>query len=536
MTSSSRILRVQQDRESPVRVVHRKTLAYRFAYARAADTRVADDVGQDYLTVLEGERTLTFALCDGVSQSFFGNLAARYLGDALVDWLSKHLPPTMDPEAFCQALTIHLRTLVGPATEAVQHHPLPTGIPQMLRDVLEEKRALGSESTFVCGRIDLPGDDFPTGRIALAWMGDSRLRLWEGDDAHAVDLGGVFETAQRWSTRRGLVGGEPNVYVAPLESAGRSIKRLMAYSDGLIALDDWNIAPPNHVVQDMITRAGEAATSDDISFLEVWLGSVPAHIEAAPSPLPAPILLEVGQRGGRVRAAWRSVPGAYRYEVEVGDGEVKSWWVPGTDWESPEMSPGDYRLRIRAWRDDTPGKWSEEHRVTVLRPVAPLTVPLKPVEPRPTVPTPSVQKSPIGVGCIGLLVVFIVLGSALAGLTLPVNGPLHRLIFRPTPTSTLAGEPVITTITVIVPTATLSPTRTLAPSQTPTVHVPLAIPSQTPTVQSPLATPTRPPTGTPTLVWTPTPVETTTHPLVGSVAPTSFPSLEESTPTETSAP
>ena len=408
MADSSRTLKVPQGRESWVQVVQGEALAYRFAYARSADTRASGDVGQDYLAVREGSQTLVFALCDGVSQSFYGDLAARYLGDALVAWLGERLPPAMVPETVQTALTTHLQGMTGPATEVVQRYPLPPDIPPVLRDVLEEKRTLGSESTFVCGRIDLPGADFPAGRIVLAWMGDSRLRLWIGDDARAASLGGVFETAQRWSSRRGLVGGALNAYVAPLQATGQRISRLMAYSDGLAALDTWEENPSNHAVQNLIARAGEAATSDDIAFLEIWLGPVPTHIEAV--LLPAPLLLEVGLREAHIRAAWRPVPGAQRYQVEVRDEEVRTWDVTGTDWESPAVRPGEYRLRVRAWRDETPGEWSEERPVSV----PPL---LKPVERRPPVAPPR-WRIPLRVGCAAAALIFIVL-AALAGLALP---------------------------------------------------------------------------------------------------------------------
>jgi hypothetical protein len=460
MADSSRTLKVPQGRESWIQVVRGQALAYRFAYARSADTRASGDVGQDYLAVREGPQTLVLALCDGVSQSFYGDLAARYLGDALVAWLGEHLPPTTDAEVIRATLTAHLREQTGPATRQVQRHLLPPDIPLMLREVLQEKRALGSESTFVCGRIDLPGGEFPAGHIVLAWMGDSRLRLWTGDGEHVTDVDGVFETAQRWSTRRGPVGGDVNVFVAPLEQDGRRINRLMAYSDGLAALDPWDRDPSNHAVQDLIAQAGEAATSDDASFLEVWLGPAPAHIEVV--PLAAPRLLDVGFREGFIRVAWRPVPGARRYQVEARDGEVRNWWVSGTDWESPEMPPGEYRLRVRAWRDEGPGEWSEERPVSV----PPL---LKPVERRPPVAPPR-WRIPLRVGCAAAALIFIVL-AALAGLTLPENGPLRRLVFGPTPTWT--------------PT----PTEVLAGTESP-VETPIPQPTRTPVgIESPPPTP-----------------------------------------------
>ena len=476
MTAEARIWRLRQDQELPVQVVRRQAFAYRMAYARSSDTRVANDVGQDYLVVLESEQMFVFALCDGVSQSFFGDLAARYLGDALVEWLSNELPPTMDIETCRRALTDHLQSLIGPATEEVQHFPLPTDIPPMLRDVLEEKRSLGSESTFVCGRIDWPSDNFPTGRVVLAWMGDSRLRVWSDDD-QGVDLGGVFDTAQRWSTRRGLVGGELNAYIAPLKSAGHSIKRLMAYSDGLVSMDRWERDPSNYAVQEMITRAGESATSDDISFLEVWLGEVPAHIEETLLSLSAPVWLDVGVRDGHVRAAWRRVSGARRYEVKISDGETKIEWTTGTNWESPVMPAGDYRLRVRAWGDEAPGQWSKTDHVTVpQRPTASEAATAISKGTRSAPPVLPMQESPFKIGYIGMAAMFLLLGCVLTGLMLRKPPRRHN---SDMPNGTVTAMPHI----IAPPPASATPwtpTWSHSPTRAPMLESPLPLPASSP--------------------------------------------------------
>jgi len=516
MAESSRTRRVSQDRELPVQVVRGQALAYRFAYARSADSRAAGDAGQDYLAVREGARKFVFALCDGVSQSFYGDLAACYLGDALVAWLEEHLPATTAPETIRKALTAYLQDLTGPATEEVQHRPLPSSIPQMLREVLEEKRALGSESTFVCGCIDLPGAEFPAGRIVLAWMGDSRLRLWMGGDAHPISLGGVFETAQRWSSRRGLVGGTLNVYVTPLQAAGKRVSRLMTYSDGLAAVDTWKEDPSNHAVQSVIARAGEAATSDDVSFLEVWLGPVPAHIEAI--PVPAPLLLDVRLRQGRIRAAWRPVPGAHHYQVEVRDRGVRTWDATGTDWESAEVPPGEYRLRVRAWRDEAPGEWSEERQVSV----PPLAEPRE----RPLPAAPRQRRVPLRAGCMAAAVLVFVGLAVVAGLALTDNGSLLRLIFGParTPAPTITVKPAKTAMPPNTPTPTWTPTPTETPgvTESPTT-MPAPEPTMLPTsMESPNPTPTLLPTKAPTEAVSPppTPSPTAERPTLAATTPT----------------
>src|SRR5512138_1232221 len=87
---------IPQGAESPVRHAEAGPFAYRYAYYRSTETRAAGDPGQDYLTFLQTGQSFVFALCDGVSQSFFGELAARALGNSLVQWLRNPLPDTLE--------------------------------------------------------------------------------------------------------------------------------------------------------------------------------------------------------------------------------------------------------------------------------------------------------------------------------------------------------------------------------------------------------------------------------------------------------
>ena len=287
MTSlPQRDLRIPQDCETPVQFVRERAFAFRYAYARSADTIEANDVGQDYLAMRYNEQIFVFALCDGVSQSFYGNIAARLLGEALIDWFWEHIPTNHDEATMSAALNAHLLSLTEPITRVVNQFALPRGLAPMLRDVLEEKRASGSDSTFVCGRIEFPNVDQPQGRIILAWMGDSRLRLWSADGECSAMLGDRFDTAQRWSSRRGPVNGQPNLYLGPLfQDDLPIIHSLVVYSDGLSLLDG-KPSLSNFGLQSMIEDSLDSDTSDDISYLELWIGKVPAHIEAKPSPPP----------------------------------------------------------------------------------------------------------------------------------------------------------------------------------------------------------------------------------------------------------
>ena len=149
MELSAKSLKVPQDRETPVQFMRDSVFAHRWAYARSAETMAAGDVGQDYLTLRHDDRKFVFALCDGVSQSFYGNIAACVLGSALVAWLWNDLPLSGDDAAIGSALNNRLLSLTTPATQLVKKYPLPTNLANMHREVLEQKRDLGSDSTFV---------------------------------------------------------------------------------------------------------------------------------------------------------------------------------------------------------------------------------------------------------------------------------------------------------------------------------------------------------------------------------------------------
>src|SRR5690349_24469105 len=83
-----------QDRETPLKPLEVSFGTALALYNRSIDSIQANTIGQDYVVFRYGPTDLTFAVCDGVGQSFMGDLAARLLGDALVDWLWDASKPT----------------------------------------------------------------------------------------------------------------------------------------------------------------------------------------------------------------------------------------------------------------------------------------------------------------------------------------------------------------------------------------------------------------------------------------------------------
>jgi hypothetical protein len=302
---TSRIIRLPRDRTTAVTVVARRQFAYRYAYAPSADASTSGEEGEDYLVCREDDTTFVFVLCDGVTQSFLGGLGADVLGDDLMSWLWDRLPSTEDHAEIREALTEHLDALTKTATVEIRRKPLRKDLEPLHREVLDEKRAAGSESMFVCGRIDLAGGECPDGRLVLAWMGDSRIRLWRGQQERTSELGNHFHTAERWSTLHGPLGGKPHVYTAPLRSEPSPIVSVAAYSDGLALLDQHSSLPADFAKDASIQHLFDSPP-DDISFMEIWLqDSRPAWSgsgECLP-PDPDPLLPTGSKKKQRPRLA-----------------------------------------------------------------------------------------------------------------------------------------------------------------------------------------------------------------------------------------
>lgn len=255
---------LDQRAETPVTHLDLPQCQIRYAYARSAESRLSDENGQDGLTFSIGENYLCFALCDGVSMSFLGDLASRFLCQALVDWLPT-LPEKSSQPDLEGSFTHFLAGLTGPATALVDREVLPAGLSPLLVSVLEEKRRLGSESMFICGLLNFQKDC-----LTLAWMGDSRLEIWpERYEFSRNSYRQAFQTHERWSSRKGVIG-QVHLRQSPLSS----IQRLDVFSDGLAVLDRKMSTPySDEQLNEIMRSTGETPTSDDLSLFEVQLTS-----------------------------------------------------------------------------------------------------------------------------------------------------------------------------------------------------------------------------------------------------------------------
>lgn len=258
--------RLPQDRESAPAWEQAEGLRWRCAFARAAETRASGDVGQDCVVVAPAAQGFSFCVTDGVSQSFFGDIAAAALADGLVHWLNT-LEPGVSLESVRASLETCLRELCLEVSEDVRNQPLPAELPEMLRQVLEQKRSIGSESMYACGRIWRPNTSHPHGHMVLSWLGDVRCRTWWTGQECKLE---GFRTEDRWSSGRGILGS-PGLFVSSLSGPRGRLDRVAVYSDGLEILDNLCQLPDNEALSRAIADLARNPKSDDVSLVEVEL-------------------------------------------------------------------------------------------------------------------------------------------------------------------------------------------------------------------------------------------------------------------------
>jgi len=258
---------LSQSEETEVQEAVGVDWTYHYGYSRSAESREGGDDGQDYVSLSEDEDSLLFVVCDGISMSYFGDFAARFLGDALIEWLMKLAAKPLTEEELQISLQRFLTDKAREATCALQEHVIPDHIKGMLREVLLAKKAKGSGTVFGCGRLDRPGPAFPNGRLVLAWQGDVRLRLWDGRTECSHRLGNRFDTRHQWNSVVGPVGSAPHVICESLntwEEGGG----LLLYSDGLKALDQLASITRDDLAA-VLKREAVDPSSDDMSVVHV---------------------------------------------------------------------------------------------------------------------------------------------------------------------------------------------------------------------------------------------------------------------------
>lgn len=331
-------VRLPQSGETPLHSLTTPFGTIRYLYSRSADSVEQHTSGQDFLAFRYDDKRVTFALCDGVSQSFMGELAARFVGDRLIAWLWEYSGPS-DPVAFGTAAQLYLNRLPGEAEHMIAQHPLPDDLPDLTREALESQRAYGSEAMFVAGRTDLK-----TNQVILCWLGDSTIRALD-PDGQIVNTGSDGTTAERWSSSQGVKGK-----VHAWRGSTQEISRLVAHSDGIETTTVIDALGTHGLLQQQVNKLQGQPSSDDVSMLDLNLKpeepafrpiEIPGQPQVPRQPIapPPPSVPQVEMRPIKpIAPPAPSVEGWRQIEIPGGEGEVFGvlilWRIP------PDVPPG----------------------------------------------------------------------------------------------------------------------------------------------------------------------------------------------------
>lgn len=280
---------------------------FRFGLDRSRDTQKSDQPGQDCISVQWTAIRLAATLCDGVSQSFFGELAAAELSNKLSQFLLA-MPNESDPTFLHDTIRAFLDTLSSTFSRTVEEVSLEHIEPAFLRAVLEKKRNLGSEAVFTAVLLDKTID-----RVLLVWAGDCRLRLWlRGEEVTRELLRSEdFITQERWSSSKGVVG---SLHLALFPTS--SFDTIMTYSDGLSLLDDIAsvFQESNVAIEHYVSQTKSLASSDDVSFLQISTLAAEKTQHFSATQLPA---LRVTEQGSLdfVQIQWQDSQQVRSWEV-----------------------------------------------------------------------------------------------------------------------------------------------------------------------------------------------------------------------------
>jgi hypothetical protein len=261
-----------QDQDTYVQEIVAKPFSCRYASMRSSDSKESGQNGQDYVSFMIADKKLAFSVCDGVSQSFYGDLASKYLGERLLSWLCDKMPLTLDEEALYRQLSEYLTDLSRLAVNEIKNHQVPEDVSELLAEVLEEKRVKGSETTFVSSLVELPNRLSKEGRVFFSWMGNCRLRLGTEKVWGEMVANDPDSDKGKWSTKKGITSGELHLKTfALMDNKKRAFDRILVYTDGLALLDEIDKKPDTSQLNRLISQAVGSNYSDDCSFLEVEL-------------------------------------------------------------------------------------------------------------------------------------------------------------------------------------------------------------------------------------------------------------------------
>ena len=245
---------------------------------RCQEARDAELSCQDYALVVRrwDQASIAFCVSDGVGGSYRGDFAAHYLTQCLVDWLQALPDLSGNTQPMTKQLEKRLHHWAGVGQDELRREALPTGLPDLLREVLEEQRDQhGSETVFFGGRIDY-GSTFSDQRkrpvqAIFCWMGNVSAHIFMASNKYMLEGNeqGPESDKNRWSTLRG-----PRGELSVLTMVFDMVDRLIIHTDGLDPMSKELATLDDEALQAKAHELLRSPTNDDMTMLDLqWSAS-----------------------------------------------------------------------------------------------------------------------------------------------------------------------------------------------------------------------------------------------------------------------
>ncbi|MNP15490.1 hypothetical protein D3C76_1078510 [compost metagenome] len=236
-------------------------LSCRYGYGRAIEKVNQGEFGRNFLGINIKDDTCNFTLCKGIGEDGHKGLAARYIGNMLMDWLDI-------TEDWSSAEFQSYLHNIPPLSIADVNNEIRSNVSnsEFMRVFLDEQPLHNSDVMYICGRIELPTLDNPIGRIWMAWQGDTRLRFWRDGLEVSQFFNETMTENEWWSANHGTVGGSPHVYQSRLEYG--MPMRLLLYTEALSDLDPIRDWLPDEQVQILFDAPHTNGLREDAAYLE----------------------------------------------------------------------------------------------------------------------------------------------------------------------------------------------------------------------------------------------------------------------------
>lgn len=217
-------------------------------YRRCYDFDRNDKLGQDFAAFSSESGYVVGVVADGVSQSFYGEVAAQHVSKWLLQtlWENRKNPPHWGLEK-------GLGELETRVSEEIKDHKIPNNLPSMQIKALENIRKKGSQTVFAAFIFDGIRKEvylYQVGDVtALVYRKSAETKFTE---SNALPKG-------RWST-----AGKSKHH---LEVCKKSADGILIKSDGVS--EDWGKTLDNEAFSESKFQkmAEECARRDDVSYI-----------------------------------------------------------------------------------------------------------------------------------------------------------------------------------------------------------------------------------------------------------------------------